>query len=189
METNPNPKIDIKSRSKFLSKVLRHQPELVKIKLDTQGWIPVDELLAKIAKHGPGWLQPFDREILEAVVAENDKKRFAFSDDGLLIRANQGHSITIDLGYEAQEPPEILFHGTAHNNIASIKASGIHKGSRHHVHLSPERETATRVGGRHGTPVVLTIRAREMHLAGHLFYCSDNGVWLTDSIPVEFIYF
>jgi putative RNA 2'-phosphotransferase len=182
-------KNELKNRSKFISKVLRHNPEMIDIQLDPQGWVNIDILLAKIAQKGPAYLQPLDRSILAEVVAENDKQRFAISEDGTMIRANQGHSVTIDLGYTAQQPPEQLFHGTAEKNIASIQQSGLNKGERHHVHLSADRETASRVGGRHGVPKVLTIKAGEMHAAGFVFYCYENGVWLTEEVPTHFIGF
>lgn len=182
-------KNELKNRSKFISKVLRHNPEMIDIQLDPQGWVNIDILLAKIAQKGPAYLQPLDRSILAEVVAENDKQRFAISEDGTMIRANQGHSVTIDLGYTAQQPPEQLFHGTAEKNITSIQQSGLNKGERHHVHLSADRETASRVGGRHGVPKVLTIKAGEMHAAGFVFYCSENGVWLTEAVPTHFIGF
>jgi putative RNA 2'-phosphotransferase len=182
-------KNELKNRSKFISKVLRHNPEMIDIQLDAQGWVNIDILLAKIADNGPRYLQPLDRAILNEVVAENDKQRFAISEDSAMIRANQGHSVTIDLGYTAQQPPEQLFHGTAEKNIASIKKTGLNKGERHHVHLSADHETASRVGGRHGTPKVLTIKAGEMQAAGYVFYCSENGVWLTEEVPTDFIWF
>jgi putative RNA 2'-phosphotransferase len=171
--------------SKFLSLVLRHQPETIGLHLDAQGWADVEELLAK-ARQGP---QPLTREVLEEVVATNDKKRFAFSVDGTKIRASQGHSIEVDLALAPQAPPEILYHGTADRNLPSIRASGLLKGKRQHVHLSLDEQTATKVGQRHGRPVVLTIRTGEMHCQGHVFFCSANGVWLTDSVPPAFIAF
>ena len=127
--------------------------------------------------------------MLEQVVAENDKKRFAISEDGERIRANQGHSVDIDLALTASEPPELLYHGTASRFLDSIRATGLHSASRQHVHLSGDEPTATKVGQRHGKPVVLVVRARAMAAAGHLFYFSQNGVWLTERVPVEFINF
>lgn len=177
----------LKDRSKFLSKVLRHQPDLLRLQPDEQGWVTVSDLLKNIQQYAPRYVLPFDRDILQEVVQTNDKQRFAFSTDGEKIRANQGHSIQVELGYASQEPPEILFHGTAFKNIEAILKSGINKGKRHHVHLSPDTVTAGRVGGRHGKPVILHIKALEMHRAGHAFYLSDNGVWLTDFIPAVFI--
>jgi len=177
----------LKDRSKFLSLVLRHQPDKIKLQLDPQGWVDVTELLNKLKQHGPGYLQPFDYETLEQVVAENDKKRFAFNADKTMIRASQGHSVDIKLGYDPVQPPELLYHGTAEKSVASILKQGILKGKRHHVHLSLQQATAVSVGGRHGAPVVLTVRAGDMHRAGFEFYCSENGVWLTDTVPSAYI--
>lgn len=177
----------LKDRSKFLSKVLRHQPDLLRLQPNEQGWVTVTDLLKNLQQYAPRYVLPFDLEILQEVVQTNDKQRFAFSADGQKIRANQGHSIQIDLGYTPQEPPEILFHGTAFKNIEAILKTGVHKGKRHHVHLSPDIVTAGRVGGRHGKPIILHIQSLEMHRAGYLFYQSDNGVWLTDFVPPEFI--
>ena len=175
----------IRRLSKAMSKVLRHQPQTFGLVLDRQGWCDVEELIAAFQRKGIS----LDRPTLQIVIERNDKKRFSFSTDGTRIRANQGHSIDIDLGYETLTPPDLLYHGTATRNLDSIRERGLHKGKRHHVHLSLNEETATRVGGRHGIAVVLTIRAGDMHQDGHLFYCSDNGVWLTDAIPPGYIGF
>jgi len=169
--------------SKFLSLVLRHNPHKAGLVLDDAGWIPVDELLAGSARAGV----TFTREELAIVVAENDKKRFAFSPDGARIRASQGHSIEVELEYEPLVPPEVLFHGTADRFLESIRQSGLLKQSRNHVHLSLDRDTAIKVGTRHGRPVVLTVAASKMHEAGHVFYLSANGVWLTEHVPPEFL--
>lgn len=169
--------------SKFLSLVLRHDPQKAGLILDEAGWIPVDELLAGCARAGV----TFSREELQIVVTENDKKRFAFSPDGARIRASQGHSIEVELEYEPLVPPEVLFHGTADRFLASIRQSGLLKQSRNHVHLSLDRDTAVKVGTRHGRPVVLTVSAGKMHEAGHVFYRSANGVWLTEHVPTEFL--
>lgn len=177
----------IKDRSKFLSLVLRHQPDKIKLQLDLQGWVGVTTLLDNLKQYGPGYLQPFDFEMLEQVVAENDKKRFAFNADKTMIRASQGHSVDIKLGYDPVQPPEFLYHGTAKKSVESILKQGILKGKRHHVHLSLQQATAVNVGGRHGAPVVLTVRAGEMQRAGFEFYCSENGVWLTDLVPSAYI--
>jgi len=171
--------------SKFLSLVLRHDPGHVGITLDEAGWVDVDVLLAAARRAGVA----LDRPTLERVVAENDKKRFAFSDDGARIRASQGHSVPVDLGLAPQEPPEVLFHGTAIRNLESIRRDGLLPGSRTHVHLSRDEETATTVGRRHGRPVVLRVAAGEMHRAGHELAVSENGVWLARAVPVEFIAF
>jgi putative RNA 2'-phosphotransferase len=169
--------------SKFLSLVLRHQPDAAGITLDSAGWVAVDELLDGCARGG----KPMTREQLDHVVATNEKKRFEFSADGLRVRASQGHSVEVELDYEPLTPPELLYHGTASRFGDSIRMGGLLKQARHHVHLSAEITTATQVGSRHGKPVVLTICAGEMHRAGHAFFRSTNGVWLVDAVPVEFI--
>jgi putative RNA 2'-phosphotransferase len=170
-------------RSKFLSLVLRHQPEKIGITLDAAGWVSVRELLDACGRHGVA----LTREQLDEVVATSDKKRFAFSDDALRIRANQGHSVEVELGYTPLAPPDVLFHGTVDRFLASIHEKGLIKGERHHVHLSADEETAAKVGQRRGKPVILKINAAKMHGAGHVFYRSENGVWLTDHVPAEFI--
>lgn len=169
--------------SKFLSLVLRHQPERIGITLDKAGWTSVVDLLAACAKHGVAITRPE----LEALVAASDKQRYAFTADKSKIRANQGHSIAVDLGLVAITPPELLFHGTTKAAAISILESGIHRGSRHHVHLSGDRETATKVGSRRGAPVILVVHAAVMAAAGYEFYRSDNDVWLTEHVPVEYI--
>lgn len=171
--------------SKFLSKVLRHAPESVGLRLDEAGWVDVDELLAAAARAGVA----LDGPTLQRVVAENDKQRFALSPDGLRIRASQGHSVAVELGLAPVEPPEVLFHGTAERNLDSIRAQGLIPGSRTHVHLSADEATAVNVGRRHGRPVVLRVQSGEMHRAGHPFFRSDNGVWLTAAVPAEHIRF
>lgn len=171
--------------SKFLSLVLRHKPETIGLSLDHGGWARVEALLAAAKQAGV----PLNREVLRQVVAQNDKQRFAFSEDHLMIRASQGHSIPVDLGLEPLIPPEFLFHGTATRFIPSIRQQGLIAKGRRQVHLSPDAHTAVKVGQRHGKPVVLTIQSGQMHERGFLFYCSANGVWLTDKVPVEYIIF
>jgi len=171
--------------SRFMSLVLRHKPEEIGLVLDREGWASLDELVTKARAHG----QPLDRELVLQIVAESEKQRFALSADGQRIRANQGHSIEVDLALPAMIPPADLYHGTAERHLPSIRASGLNSGSRTHVHLSPDRETATRVGARHGKPAVLTIASGEMHKEGYIFHRSENGVWLTDVVPVAFIRF
>jgi putative RNA 2'-phosphotransferase len=151
--------------SKFLSLVLRHKPEEIGIQLDSAGWVDVDELLSACAANQ----FPFSRDELDKVVATNDKKRFAFSEDGKRIRANQGHSVEVELEYEPSVPPEILYHGTADRFPDSIQQKGLIKGNRHHVHLSTELETAISVGQRHGRPLVFCVLAGDMHRAGYKF--------------------
>ncbi|MCR9120134.1 MAG: RNA 2'-phosphotransferase [bacterium] len=174
-----------KKKSKFLSLVLRHQPEKIGIELDNAGWVSVDVLLAALSRHKRG----MSRATLNEVVATNDKKRFAFSDDGKQIRASQGHSVEIELGYQPATPPEILYHGTPQQFTEIIAAEGLTKMKRHHVHLHLDIATSTAVGQRRGKPVLLAIRAIEMHNGGHEFFVTPNDVWLTDHVPPEFIDF
>ena len=174
---------DVVRLSKFLSRVLRHAPESIGLTLDAQGWADVEQLLAGARRAGV----PLTPEVLQRVVAENDKQRFTLSEDGRRIRANQGHSIPVDLGLEPRQPPAHLYHGTADRFVADIRRDGLRPQRRNHVHLSPDEATATRVGARHGRPVVLVIEAGRMHDAGHVFYLSENGVWLTERVPPEFI--
>jgi putative RNA 2'-phosphotransferase len=169
--------------SKFLSLILRHNPEKIGIKLDENGWTDVKELIIKLGTKG----HKINLDNLKWVVENNNKKRFAFNEDYSKIRANQGHSVEIDLKYEPKQPPDYLYHGTATKNLSSILTNGLQKQNRHHVHLSVEKETAINVGSRHGNPVVLIIKSKEMHEKGIKFYLSDNGVWLVDEILPEFI--
>ncbi|MEM6261545.1 MAG: RNA 2'-phosphotransferase [Bacteroidota bacterium] len=169
--------------SKFLSMVLRHRPETIGLTLDNQGWADVDELVQKAGESG----RNITPEMLDHVVENNNKKRFAFNEDKTRIRASQGHSINIDLGYEPAVPPEVLFHGTAQKFVGSIFAQGLQKRKRHHVHLSADKATALTVGGRHGSPVIFEVQAGEMHRQGHKFFVSANGVWLTEEVPVAFL--
>jgi len=169
--------------SKFLSLVLRHKPVTIGLQLDENGWVDVLELMAKSAAGG----QAFTREELEEVIALNDKQRFAFDDTRTRIRANQGHSIEVELQLEACPPPELLYHGTVERFLGSIRAEGLRKMNRNHVHLSADRETARRVGDRRGEAIILTVRSGEMSRDGLEFFVSDNGVWLTDAVPVKYI--
>lgn len=175
--------IEKKRISKFLSLILRHQPETIHLILDENGWAKVDELITKSAKNR----MYFTEEELEEVVATNNKKRFAFNEDRSMIRASQGHSIDVDLALAMQEPPEFLYHGTADINIPSILKNGIEKRNRQHVHLSADKETASKVGMRHGKPIILTIRTGKMHEDGIPFYLSANDVWLTDFVDAVYI--
>ena len=164
--------------SKFLSYVLRHRPDEIGIQLDHQGWVALDTLLKQANAHGYALTHP----LLKEIVAHNDKQRFSFSLDGQKIRANQGHSVVIDLGLSPLKPPAVLYHGTALHFLESIFASGLRPGNRRHVHLSRDAETALKVGQRHGKPVILQVAAQQMHIDGHLFFCSENSVWLTDQV-------
>jgi putative RNA 2'-phosphotransferase len=159
--------------------VLRHQPEKIGLSLDQSGWASTPELIESSRRSG----FEFTFEELQNVVVGNDKKRFSLSEDGLRIRANQGHSIKVELGYAPTAPPEILYHGTAERFLASIEQQGLIKGKRHHVHLSADVDTATKVGRRHG------IEAGRMRQDGFIFYLSVNGVWLTDRVPVHYLVF
>ena len=169
--------------SKFLSLVLRHKPDEIGLVLDANGWADVAELLRLAALKG--FRVP--REQFDRVVRDSDKQRFAVSPDGLRVRANQGHSVNVELDLPPAEPPEFLFHGTATRFLDSIRADGLRPGSRQHVHLSFDPDTAAKVGARHGTPVVLRVHAGRMHAAGFVFTVSVNGVWLTDRVPPEYI--
>ena len=166
-----------------MSYVLRHRPDAIGLSLDAEGWVDVDELVRLSRSSNT----PLSRELIVEVVRSNDKQRFKLSDDGLRIRASQGHSIDVNLALPPQQPPVVLYHGTASRFVASIEEQGLLKGSRQHVHLSLEYATAHKVGQRHGKPVVFVIRAHEMFAAGHTFYVSDNGVWLTEHVPAEFL--
>jgi putative RNA 2'-phosphotransferase len=169
--------------SKYLSRHLRHAPQRLGLTLAKGGWVDVDRLVEACAKHGLMlW-----RSTLEEIVRTSDKQRFSFDETGTRIRANQGHSVDVDLELEPREPPAILFHGTSEQNVRPILASGLLKMGRHHVHLSADRDTAKRVGARHGKPVVLLVDAARMHADGGVFYRSDNGVWLADEVPTRYI--
>ncbi|MER5257693.1 RNA 2'-phosphotransferase [Streptomyces sp. NPDC002855] len=169
--------------SKYLSRHLRHEPARIGIALDESGWVEIDALIAAAAAHG----FRFTRAELEHVVAVNDKKRFAV--EGGRIRASQGHSVVVDLDLPPAAPPAYLFHGTVGSNVPAIRAEGLRPMNRHAVHLSPDRETATRVGARRGRPVVLSVDAGAMHRDGHVFQVSANGVWLTAAVPPGYIRF
>jgi putative RNA 2'-phosphotransferase len=169
--------------SKFLSFVLRHKPDAIDLALDRQGWVSIDELLEKATAAGT----QFSREELLYVVQTSDKQRFSISIDGLRIRAAQGHSVSVELGLPPQQPPPVLFHGTAARFIEAILSDGLKPQARQQVHLSADEPTARRVGQRHGKPVILTVDAARMHTEGFKFYRADNGVWLTDQVPPGFL--
>jgi putative RNA 2'-phosphotransferase len=168
--------MDVVRVSKRLSYVLRHHPESVGLTLDAAGWADVQPLLAALR---------LSRAELDHVVATNDKRRFAFDDTGTRIRASQGHSRPVELGYRPQQPPDVLFHGTVERFLPAILAEGLRPGRRHAVHLSPDVATARVVGARRGRPVVLRVDAAAMATDGHLFARSDNGVWLVDAVPAR----
>ena len=169
--------------SKLLSLVLRHEPAHIGITLDEQGWVAVPELLAQLAKHQ----QPLTLEQLEHIVETSPKQRFRFSDDRRRIRASQGHSVGVELGYPPVAPPEVLYHGTARQHQENILRDGLRKMARHHVHLSADLATARAVGQRHGRLVLFEVAAGLLHRAGQPFYQADNGVWLTDEVPTAYL--
>ncbi len=171
---------DLVKQSKFLSLVLRHDPGRIGLQLDPQGWAWVDEIVEK-SEIG------LTRDRIAQIVRASEKRRFALSGDGSRIRANQGHSIAVDLGLKAQAPPDKLCHGTAEANVDVIRSEGLEKRGRHHGHLSPDTETARRVGMRHGKPFVFEIAAGAMQRDGHAFFVSANGVWLTEIVPPVYL--
>ena len=174
---------DIKRCSKFLSFVLRHNPEQIQLKIDQQGWVNVSDLLSRMQFSKKG----ISQSLLEETVRRDDKQRFSFSDDGKRIRANQGHSRSVDLGLEEKKPPPILYHGTAKKNIDAIFKQGVNKMKRQYVHLSEKVETARSVGIRYGEPVILEISSNIMYEEGFKFYCSKNRVWLTEEVPPKYL--
>lgn len=181
--------------SRVLSKVLRHEPDLIGLRLDASGWTAIDELLTKLnrairSESAPKRLRTLPAVTLESlleVVRSNDKQRFVISEDSSRIRAVQGHSVEVELRHPVQVPPSVLFHGTAAKNWAVISREGLLRRSRHAVHLSTDTATAIRVGARHGRPIVLQVAAAEMHRSGHAFSVADNGVWLVDSVPPKYL--
>ena len=173
----------LKKVSKSLSYVLRHRPDSVGLELSDSGWVAVEDLIAAFKRSG----KTMSRELLEVVVTKNDKKRFEFSEAGDQIRARQGHSTDVDLGYEAATPPDVLYHGTATKNLESIHQKGLIKANRHHVHMSTNKETMLDVARRHGKPVLLAIDAKRMLADGHEFFVTGNNVWLTDHVPPEYL--
>lgn len=181
-----NHEMDDKRRikiSKFLSKHLRHEPERLGLRLGDGGWVAVAELLDACARQR----FPISRVELDHVVASSDKQRFAFDPTGTLIRANQGHSVEVDLQLQPAAPPALLFHGTGKQNVASILGGGLSRMKRHHVHLSADTDTARKVGARHGQPAIFIVDAMRMSQEGFVFYCSANGVWLVDEVPAQFL--
>ncbi|NEA82671.1 RNA 2'-phosphotransferase [Actinospica acidiphila] len=169
--------------SKYLAKHLRHQPERIGLSPDAAGWVEIDALIDAAADHG----FPITRDELDHVVAANDKRRFAV--EGSRIRASQGHTIPVDLQLPTAVPPAWLYHGTVARNLDAIRCEGLRPMDRHAVHLSADRETATRVGARRGRPVVLSVDAGAMHRDGHVFHVSANGVWLTAAVPSRYLRF
>lgn len=174
--------MSLKDTSKFLSLILRHKPQLVGLELDEHGWADVEELIRRVNRK-----RPLDLPTLEQIVAQDEKQRYSFSADGKLIRANQGHSIPVDVELEELEPPEILYHGTARRYGAAIVAQGLLKMSRLYVHLSSDVETAEKVGRRHGKPIIFRVESLRMFNDGYKFYRSVNGVWLTEHVPAKYL--
>jgi len=175
-------KMSLNKTSKFISLILRHRPEVIGIELDEHGWADVGELIAGVAKS-----RPFDMEMLEEIVRTDSKQRYSFNEDRTLIRANQGHSIPVDVELEQKEPPEVLYHGTGEKFVSSIDRQGLIPKSRLYVHLSPDEATARNVGRRHGKPVVYEVMAGQMARDGKAFFLSVNGVWLTKVVPAEYL--
>ena len=172
----------LKETSKFISLILRHKPEAIGISLDEHGWADVEELIKGIAR-----TRDFDMEMLEEIVRTDEKQRYSFNEDKTLIRANQGHSIPVDVELDEEQPPEELWHGTGEKYVSSIDVQGLIPKSRLYVHLSRDRETAFKVGRRHGKPVLYIVKAGEMYRDGYKFFLSKNGVWLTKEVPIEYL--
>lgn len=171
-----------KETSKFISLILRHKPEAIGITLDEHGWANVEELIAGVAK-----THEFNADILEEIVRTDEKQRYSFNEDKTLIRANQGHSIPVDVELDEAEPPVTLWHGTGEKYVAAIDDQGLIPKSRLYVHLSKDRDTAVKVGKRHGMPVLYIVKAGKMYQDGYKFYLSKNGVWLTKKVPVKYL--
>ncbi len=180
-KTNPQ---TLKKISVFLSLILRHSPQTIGIKLDHHGWADVDELIKKINRHGK---YKIDLKMLQQIVAEDSKQRYSFSQDGTKIRANQGHSIPVDVELKKDIPPDILYHGTAERFYDSIMQKGLVPMSRLYVHLSKDTKTAETVGKRHGKPIIFEINAKQMQTDGYEFFLSENGVWLTKAVPTKYL--
>ena len=174
--------MSLKSTSKFLSLILRHKPQLIGLQLDEHGWADVDDLIRRVNRK-----RPLDLPTLEKIVAQDEKQRYSFSADKKLIRANQGHSIAVDVELDELEPPKILYHGTGEKFASSILAQGLLKMSRLYVHLSSDIDTATKVGSRHGVPKIFIVESGKMFTDGYKFFKSVNGVWLTEHVPAKYL--
>ena len=173
---------DLTKISKYISLILRHKPEVIGIQLDANGWANVEALLS-----GIGRKYPIDFEVLEEIVRTDNKQRYSFNENKTLIRANQGHSIPVDVELEKKTPPEFLYHGTGEKFVSSIDKEGLLSKSRLYVHLSKDTETAVKVGSRHGKPVVYRVAAGKMADEGYEFFLSVNGVWLVKAVPAEYL--
>lgn len=174
--------MNLNETSKFIALILRHKPEAIGITLDEHGWANVQELIAGIAK-----THDFNMNILEEIVRTDNKQRYSFNEDKTLIRANQGHSIPVDVELEEKEPPTELWHGTGEKYVSSIDVQGLLPKSRLYVHLSKDKDTATKVGLRHGKLVLYVVKATDMYRDGYKFYLSKNGVWLTKEVPAKYL--
>ena len=174
--------MSLRDVSKYMSLILRHKPETIGISLDEHGWANVEDLITGIAKDNE-----FNMEILEEIVRRDEKQRYSFNEDKTLIRANQGHSIPVDVELEEWVPPEILWHGTGEKYVESIDREGLISKSRLYAHLSKDEDTAIKVGSRHGKPVIYNVKAKQMYDDGYKFYLSVNGVWLTKEVPVKYL--
>lgn len=174
--------MSLRDVSKYMSLILRHKPEAIGITLDEHGWANVEELIAGIAK-----VNEFNMDILEEIVRTDEKQRYTFNEDKTLIRANQGHSIPVDVELEEKTPPEILWHGTGEKYVSSIDNEGLIPKSRLYVHLSKDEDTAVKVGTRHGKLVIYHVLAKQMHDDGYKFFISANGVWLTKEVPEKYL--
>lgn len=175
--------MDLQSISKYMSLILRHKPEVIGICIDEHGWANVEKLIHGIAKNNPG----FNMEALEEIVKTDNKQRYSFNDDKTLIRANQGHSIQVDVELEEKEPPNVLYHGTGEKYVASIDQDGLIPKSRLYVHLSKDVKTARAVGRRHGKEIIYSVNSAQMYKDGYKFYLSKNGIWLTKKVPMKYL--
>lgn len=175
--------MDLNNISKYMSLILRHKPDVIGIELDEHGWANVNDLISGIEKDNHG----FNFELLEEIVRSDSKQRYSFNDDKSFIRANQGHSINVDVELKEKEPPEYLYHGTGEKYVKSINQDGLIPKSRLYVHLSKDIKTAENVGKRHGQEVVYCIDSRQMYRDGYKFYLSENGVWLTKEVPIKYL--
>ncbi len=174
--------MSLNKTSRFISMILRHKPGVIGITLDEHGWANVSELVEGVNK-----VHPLDMETLEEIVRTNEKQRFSFNEDKTKIRANQGHTIPVDVELEEKDPPEVLYHGTGEKYVESIDSTGLEPRQRLYVHLSTDKEMAAKVGQRHGKPVVYRVNSGQMAKNGYVFYLSVNGVWLTKAVPVQYL--
>lgn len=174
--------MSLNKTSRFISMILRHKPGVIGIPLDEHGWANVSELVEGVNK-----VHPLDMETLEEIVRTNEKQRFSFNEDKTKIRANQGHTIPVDVELEEKDPPEVLYHGTGEKYVESIDSTGLEPRQRLYVHLSTDKEMAVKVGQRHGKPVVYRVNSGQMAKNGYVFYLSVNGVWLTKAVPVQYL--